>query len=250
MKEKRTLQVSKIAALLERQGIKISDSLPENERPHFIPSACWRNIAPGILSTTRFTGMLLAYGKKYAVYDIGDGNMEWQVRAESSLFYTKYGSYETKADGMILENDNEINLSNLKKAYEQTLRIRSQLISVVYDIEQYIEPRKSQASEQVVNNNKEIVTLTINEPLPAQKELTAAVEEHWITMIHSAIAEESKTGIPNFKKAMVAIYITSPRETNNRLVWDVSNRVINVVINNLKGIFFKDDDFKNIIEKS
>ncbi len=146
----------------------------------------------------------------------------------------------------LLENDNEINLSNLKKAYEQTLRLRSQLISVIYDIEQYIEPRKYQASEQVVSNNKEIVTLAINEPLPAQKELTAAVEEHWITMIHSAIAEESKTGIPKFERAMVAIYITSPRGNNNRSVWDVSNRAINVIINNLKGIFFKDDDFEHM----
>ena len=39
--------------------------------------------------------------EKLAVYDIGDGSMEWQVRAEGSLFYTKYGSYETKATGMI-----------------------------------------------------------------------------------------------------------------------------------------------------
>lgn len=46
--------------------------------------------------------MLLAYNKKYAVYDIGDGSLEWQVRAESSLFYTKFGDYETKADGMIM----------------------------------------------------------------------------------------------------------------------------------------------------
>ncbi len=46
--------------------------------------------------------MLLAYGKKYVIYDIGNGSVEWQVRAESSLFYTRYGSYETKADGMVL----------------------------------------------------------------------------------------------------------------------------------------------------
>ena len=38
----------------------------------------------------------------HAVYDIGDGTMDWQLRAESSLFYHKYGSFETKADGMIL----------------------------------------------------------------------------------------------------------------------------------------------------
>ena len=99
---KRILQVSRVAALLEKNGVEISGERYDIDEPQFIPSACWREIAPGILSTTRFAGMLLAYGKKYAVYDIGDGTMEWQVRAETSLFYRKYGSYETRADGMIL----------------------------------------------------------------------------------------------------------------------------------------------------
>ena len=100
--QKRILHVSRVAALLAKNGVEISGILRSRNVPYFIPSACWREIAPGILSTTRFAGMLLAYGKKYAVYDIGDGTMEWQVRAETSLFYRKYGSYETRADGMIL----------------------------------------------------------------------------------------------------------------------------------------------------
>lgn len=100
--KQRVLQVSRVAASMEKLGIRNSNKLLNNTGLYFIPSACWRNIAPGILSTTRFIGMLLAYNKKYAVYDIGDGSLEWQVRAESSLFYTKYGDYETKADGMIM----------------------------------------------------------------------------------------------------------------------------------------------------
>jgi len=100
--KQRVIQVSRMAAIMEKIGVKITDELPDNENLYFVPSACWRNIAPGILSTTRFVGMLLSYNKKYAVYDIGDGSIEWQVRAESSLFYTKYGDYETKADGMIM----------------------------------------------------------------------------------------------------------------------------------------------------
>ena len=82
----RILQVSKVAAMLEKVGVEISGERYDMDEPQFIPSARWREIAPGILSTTRFAGMLLAYGKKYAVYDIGDGTMEWQVRAESSLY--------------------------------------------------------------------------------------------------------------------------------------------------------------------
>lgn len=62
-------------------------------------------------------------------------------------------------------------------------------------------------------------------------------------MIHDAIARENKTGLPYFEKAFVLIRIWTPRGTNNKRVWDTSNRAINVVINNLKGIFFDDDDF-------
>lgn len=102
MEQKRVMAVSRMAALMERKGIP-TDIKPNGDgEPCFIPSARWRDIAPGILSTTRFVGMLTAGEHRLAVYDIGDGKMEWQVRAEGSLFYTKYGSYETKATGMLL----------------------------------------------------------------------------------------------------------------------------------------------------
>ena len=139
-----------------------------------------------------------------------------------------------------------INIEKLKKAYSQTLKLRSQLISVIYDIEEYIEIKDKQTGKQnaAQNTDKHSVTFVINEPLPSMKELTIAVEEHWINMINKAIAEESKTGIPKFEKAFVMIEITTPRGTRNRQVWDTSNRAINVIINNLKGIFFKDDNFE------
>ena len=100
--QQRVMQVSRVAMWLEKCGVPAFCEQQDTEVPYFIPSACWRNIAMGILSTTRFAGMLLAYGKKYVVYDIGDGTMDWQIRAEGSLFYFRYGSYETKADGMIM----------------------------------------------------------------------------------------------------------------------------------------------------
>ena len=84
------------------------------------------------------------------------------------------------------------------------------------------------------------------EPLPGLKELTGTLEEHWVGMIHEAIAKQAKIGIPYFKKAHVHIRITAPRGTNNQKVWDTSNRAINVIINNLKGIFFDDDDFEHM----
>ena len=139
-------------------------------------------------------------------------------------------------------------IESLRKAYELTLRLRSQLLSTIYDCEQYgmAEKPTAKATAPASSQSKRLVTLTINEPLPGLKELTAAVEDHWISMIHKAISEESRTGIPQFNKAFVMIEITTPRGSNNPKVWDTSNRAINVIINNLKGIFFRDDDFEHM----
>ena len=128
----RILQVSKVAAMLEKVGVEIIGERYDMDEPQFIPSARWREIAPGILSTTRFAGMLLAYGKKYAVYDIGDGTMEWQVRAETSLFYRKYGSYETRADGMILICDDGKREKIAENIIRQTMWSRKTLLKERY----------------------------------------------------------------------------------------------------------------------
>ena len=137
-------------------------------------------------------------------------------------------------------------LSKLQKAYEITLRLRSQIIGVIYDMKQYNGLIANDSPKQEIKRNRQVVTLIIPEPLPGMKELTAAVEEHWVTMIHDAIEQESRTGIPKFQKAMVMIEITTPRGTDNQRVWDTSNRPINLIINNLKGTFFWDDDFEHM----
>lgn len=125
---KRVIEVSRMAALLEALGIISSATLINTGKPYFIPSACWRKIAPGILSTTRFTGMLMLAGRRIAVYDIGDGTMEWQLRAESSLFYTRYGSYETKADGMLMVCREDMRDQVAVNIIRQTMWHRRQLI--------------------------------------------------------------------------------------------------------------------------
>jgi len=149
----------------------------------------------------------------------------------------------------LLPEDEVQDAAQLEKAYELTLRLRSQLIAVQYDMEQFgtaaITPAVEPV-EQASQTEKQMIVLTIPEPLPARKELTSNVEDHWIQMIHNAIAQESKTGLLYFEKAFVLIRIQTPRGTNNKQVWDTSNRAINVVINNLKGIFFDDDDFQHM----
>ena len=93
----------------------------------------------------------------------------------------------------LLENQVQ-DTAQIEKAYELTLRLRSQLIAVRYDMEQFgtaaITPAVEPV-EQASQTEKKMVVLTIPEPLPARKELTSNVEEHWIQMIHDAIAQNA-----------------------------------------------------------
>ena len=104
------------------------------------------------------------------------------------------------------------------------------------------------AQKQSCGRNDRIsVTLTIDEPLPSMKRMTEAIEEHWKAMLHAAIEETAQQRpLPYFDKAMVETEIVTPRGSNNAKLWDTSNRAINVIINNLKGIFFEDDTMEHM----
>lgn len=125
---RRVMKVSRMAALMEHNGIPVVADCKNSETPYFIPSACWRRIASGILSTTRFTGMLVAGTQRLAVYDIGDGKMEWQARAEGSLFYTQYGSYETKATGILFICQKDVREKAAQNIIRQTMWHRRKLL--------------------------------------------------------------------------------------------------------------------------
>ena len=130
--QQRVMQVARVAMWLGKCGVPAFGELQDREGPYFIPSACWRNIVKGILSTTRFAGILLAYGKRYAVYDIGDGTMEWQIRAEASLFFSIGHRYFTKADGMILICEDGKRNAIAKQIIRQTMWGRKTLLKTHY----------------------------------------------------------------------------------------------------------------------
>ena len=70
---------------------------------------------------------------------------------------------------------------------------------------------------------------------------------HWKAMLHAAISDAAAQGpLPYFEKAFVEIEIVTPRGSNNARVWDTSNRALQVILNNLKGIFFHDDDMEHM----
>ncbi|MCL2409814.1 MAG: hypothetical protein FWC96_09460 [Oscillospiraceae bacterium] len=119
--------VSKIAMFMNMVDVESVASPDEWDEACFIPSACWRKIRPGILSTARFSGMLFVGKRRLAVYDIGDGNMEWQLRAEGSLFYRNHGDYETRATGMLFICDDDKRLEVAERIIRMTMWQRKQL---------------------------------------------------------------------------------------------------------------------------
>lgn len=143
-------------------------------------------------------------------------------------------------------------VEQLHNMYDLVLRLQSQLLSVIYDLETFsatAQQKPEKLAQQLSRGeSKDIsVTLTIYEPLPPMKRLTEAVEEHWKTMLHAAISKAAQQEpLPYFERAFVEIEIIRPKGSDNAKVWDVSNRAIQVILNNLKGIFFHDDDMEHM----
>ena len=135
--KERVAQVSRMALMLQDEaGIYSYGEIQKDEKRYFIPSACWRRIGFGILSTTRFLGMLMLDGKRYAIYDIGDGHMEWQMRAESSLFYITFEEFRseinTRANGMIFVCNDDARTAAADNIIRQTMWSRKQLLKEHY----------------------------------------------------------------------------------------------------------------------
>lgn len=168
----RVIRVSKVAMLMEKNRVPCVGGLWEPNKVYFIPSACWRRIATGVLSTTRFAGMLMIGKRKLAVYDIGDGHVEWQVRAEGSLFYWYYGKFETKADGMLFICKDECRTQVAKDIIRQTMWNRKKLLAETSETDK---PVKWSRSPIELRAQYEHVYLTTPEGL--DKDLDRIIEE-------------------------------------------------------------------------
>ena len=147
------------------------------------------------------------------------------------------------------ELQTKLNSRDLHAAFSLSTKLRSQLIGVIYEEEFGFGNRESELPANIAQGevSGEIVTLTINEPLPSMKELTASMQDYWLELIHIAI-EKALQGqkLPYFNKAFVWIEITTPKYSDNAMLWDTSNRAINLIINNLKGTFFEDDNHEHM----
>jgi len=146
----------------------------------------------------------------------------------------------------------ELDSDKLHKAYDYVTKLRSQLLGVIYEIEHGFESmtnaeiKLSGFLSEGFSDGKTI-TLTIHEPLPPLKELTGTMQDHWIELLQTAIGKVMKSQKPTyFEKVFVWIKIITPKYTENAKLWDTSNRAVNLIINCLKGVFFKDDNHEHM----
>lgn len=156
------------------------------------------------------------------------------------------------AIGKCLPPEGKPTPKQLRRMYELTQTLLSQELGVIYDLQTFDGPAwqeqppltRQRSSGHNVGEN---FSLTIQEALPAMKRLTEAVEEHWKAMLHAAISEAAARGpLPFFDKAFVVIHIVTPRGSDNARVWDTSNRALQLIFNNVKGVFFRDDDMEHM----
>lgn len=140
---------------------------------------------------------------------------------------------------------------NIKQAYDSIVRAKNHLLAE--NQERYFgKPLETIAAvltdcDGYVTDGG-IAVLEIGEVLPHNKELNSSVlNDHWLGCVHAATGKlAEKTEVPRFDMAMVGFRITMPRGVNNARTWDTSNRALNLVINNLKGIFFPDDNIEHM----
>ena len=148
----------------------------------------------------------------------------------------------------------QITQDKLHKAYDYATKLRSQLLGVIYEIEHGLGDvsstgaKLSDVSSEGFSDDEK-VTLIIHEPLPTLKELTGSLQDHWTELMQEAIdkaAQSQPKKLPHFEKAFVWIEVITPKYTDNAKLWDTSNRAVNLIINCLKGIFFKDDNHEHM----
>ena len=113
-------------------------------------------------------------------------------------------------------------IDQLHKMYDLTLRLQSQILAIIYDLETFSfsaqqESGKLSKRHSFGAKDNSSVTLFIYEPLPAMKRLTEAIEEHWKDMIHAAIFEAAQQRpLPISRKPSLKSKLHAPREVTTQ----------------------------------
>lgn len=132
----------------------------------------------------------------------------------------------------------------IKKAYELLAKMKFELLRN-YDELNFIETEKVSLNEVRAFVEEGIVIMEFDEALPCQKVDDAyANRVHWREMMNSALKKlfENFENVPHYEKAVVCVEVHKTSDN-----WDISNRMLNLVVNMLKGNFMPDDNITNLV---
>lgn len=140
--------------------------------------------------------------------------------------------------------NNTTKANSIRLVYEQLAKIRFELIR---DFDEVQDISADDFSLNQVNASVEddIIILEFDEALPCQKIDDAYTSRaHWRSMMNKALKTlfERYKALPYFQTAFVCVEVHKTSKS-----WDVSNRMLNLVINMLKGNFMPDDAIENLV---
>ena len=141
-------------------------------------------------------------------------------------------------------NDGNEKAMRIRTTYEQLAKIRFELIR---DFDEVQDIFADDFSLNQVNAYVEddVIILEFDEALPCQKIDDAYTSRvHWRSIMNKALKTlfEKYNNLPYFQTAFVCVEVHKTSKS-----WDISNRMLNLVINMLKGNFMPDDAIENLV---
>lgn len=144
-------------------------------------------------------------------------------------------------------NDSKIygnNAKEIKIAYETLSKIKFDLLRDFDKLDEAVtEGIFLHGVDAYIEN--EMVILEFDEALPCQKvDDSYTNREHWRKMMNGALKklfDKYGDSVPYFERAVVCVEV---HKTSDK--WDVSNRMLNLAVNMLKGNFMPDDNITRL----
>lgn len=142
-----------------------------------------------------------------------------------------------------LENS-ENRAKEIKLAYETLAKIKFELFRGFDEIDETITAKISLNEVDAYIENG-MVVLEFDEALPCQKVDDSFTNRcHWRKMMNGALKmlfDKYGDEVPYFERAVVCVEV---HKTTDK--WDISNRMLNLAVNMLKGNFMPDDNITKL----
>ena len=150
-----------------------------------------------------------------------------------------------------LPEDREPTQRELRQAYDTVLRLRSQVLAALQDREDF-EGAQGPDGERIAAQKSggalwgRTVILSFQEPLPSQKGTDGGGGGILVDMLHAAFQKVAEQGASPFSKGPGGDPHRNAQGQRQHEGMGHLQRAIQVILNNLKGVFFPDDDMEHM----